>query len=217
MRATAAVCEVCAAVSLHRLLLLRSVSGGGSSQGFSPPEPASSTAPLGPGQASDAMAFAPATAVGQTRLSTRTATGPGETEGTSRLSTASLVWGWGWPGPAAPQQPAARTPPRPALPRAPAGAHGARPRLRRSERSAPGGTTTCAASGRRGNPRAPFLRGLRAVPTLHHHLPGTPGPPRPAPVPRAATATTTLALDACHRLIPACKNQRRVLLSPFYG
>lgn len=89
-RATAAVREVCAAVSLHRLLLLRSFSGAGSSQGFSPPEPASSTALLGPGQASDAMAFAPATAVGQTRLSARTATGPGETEGTC-LSTTSLV------------------------------------------------------------------------------------------------------------------------------
>lgn len=216
MRATAAVCEVCAAVSLHRRRLLRSGSGAGSSQGFSPQEPASSTAPLGPGQASDAMALAPATAVGQTRLSARTATGPGETEGTSRPFTASLVWGWGWPGPAAPQQPAARTPPRPALPRAPAGAQRATPPPALGAQRARGNRyLRCIRDARKAQRPLP----VGAASGAHSTSPParSPGAPLPRSRPQSSNSDDHPSADACHRLIPACKNQRRVLLSPFYG
>ncbi|KAI4532838.1 hypothetical protein MG293_017246 [Ovis ammon polii] len=42
--------------------------------------------------------------------------------------------------------------------------------------------------------------------------PGTPGPPRPAPVPGAAIATTTLALDACGRCEMRTEARRKNLL-----
>lgn len=146
-------------------------------RGFRPPEPASSTAPPGPGQASDALAFVP---------STGRRADPALRENGRRNGRGQWRF-WSLHGLLHNLVPGRRRPalPCPALLRAPPGAHGAAPPLALGARS-PHGNGHQRASGTQGSPSALFLRGLRAVPKLHHHQSGVPGPPRPTWVPRAA-------------------------------